>query len=200
MTINKKLTFGIISFSLLAGISCSLLFKNHLNIPSLALSPLLLQGEKEINLYDLNDQRIRLIYFGYTHCPDICPTSLAILSLALKNTPKKQLDKIRPLFITLDPKRDTGAKTAKYAQYFHPRIEGLSGNDAQIKQLIDKYGILYQITALPESKINYAVDHSSYFYFISPNGDLLEKIPHTLNDKMITDAILRLTQINPKGA
>jgi protein SCO1/2 len=149
-------------------------------------------GDKSIDLYDKEDSRIRVVYFGYTHCPDVCPTSLAVLSAALQKVSPQQLSDLWPIFITLDPERDTPAKSAEYAQYFHKNIIGMTGTDTQTKALAEKYGVLYMRTELKDSALEYAVDHSSYFYFLKPDGTLLEKIPHTLNPDILTDAIDRL--------
>lgn len=149
-------------------------------------------GDKSIDLYDEKDSRIRVVYFGYTHCPDVCPTSLAVLSAALQKVSPQQLSNLWPIFITLDPERDTPAKSAEYAQYFHKNIIGMTGTDTQTKALAEKYGVLYMRTELKNSALEYAVDHSSYFYFLKPDGTLLEKIPHTLNPDILTDAIDRL--------
>ncbi|OOF11384.1 MULTISPECIES: SCO family protein [unclassified Salinivibrio] len=148
------------------------------------------------NLFNEADPRPRIVYFGYTHCPDVCPTSLAVLSAALKSLPQSTQDAVSPVFITLDPKRDTSEKAAEYAHFFHPAITGVSGSNEQIDQLAKRYGVLYQITELEDSAMDYAVDHSSYFYFLSPNGELLAKVPHTLNPQMITAAISRVTDTN----
>ncbi|USH05539.1 SCO family protein [Grimontia kaedaensis] len=154
---------------------------------------LLQSGTETINLFDDKDGRVRVVYFGYTHCPDVCPTSLAIMSAALKSLPEEKLKDIRPVFITLDPERDDGEAAQQYAGYFHPSIEGASTSKAKTDALAQKYGVLYQITQMEDSAMKYAVDHSSYFYFLNPNGELLEKVPHTLNPNMVSDAILRLT-------
>jgi len=149
-------------------------------------------GDQAIDLYDPEDPRLRIIYFGYTHCPDVCPTSLAVLSAALKEVKQDQLSQIWPIFITLDPERDSPAKSAEYAQYFHKNIIGMTGNAQQTKALAGKYGVLYMRTELENSALEYAIDHSSYFYFLKPDGSLLEKVPHTLNSAILIDAIDRL--------
>ncbi|MGR5154332.1 SCO family protein [Photobacterium swingsii] len=151
----------------------------------------LYSGEDTINLFAQDDKRLRVVYFGYTHCPDVCPTSLAVLSAALQSLPQDNLAQLWPAFITLDPERDTPAKSAEYAGYFNASITGLSGSDAQIKALADKYGVLYMRTEMKDSAMKYSVDHSSYFYLLQPDGTLLEKVPHTLNSAILVDAITR---------
>ncbi|MGF1715436.1 SCO family protein [Photobacterium chitinilyticum] len=149
-------------------------------------------GQQAIDLYDEEDPRLRVIYFGYTHCPDVCPTSLAVLSAALQELDNKRLDNIWPIFITLDPQRDTPEKSAEYAQYFHKNIIGMTGTEQQTKALAEKYGVLYMRTELKDSALEYAVDHSSYFYFLQPDGTLVDKVQHTLNPKIIVETIDRL--------
>lgn len=149
-------------------------------------------GQQAVDLYDQDDSRLRVIYFGYTHCPDVCPTSLAILSAALQKLNKEKQEKLWPIFITLDPERDTPEKSAEYAQYFHKNIIGMTGTAEQTKGLAEKYGVLYMRTELEGSALEYAVDHSSYFYFLRPNGTLVEKVQHTLNPDILVEAIDRL--------
>ncbi|WP_153448916.1 SCO family protein [Vibrio algicola] len=151
---------------------------------------------KEVNIFDPQDPRIRVVYFGFTRCPDVCPTSLAMLSAALKQLPQAELDKIRPMFITLDPERDSGTDAQKYAHYFHPNIEGFSGSVDNISSLAHRYGVIFQKTELKDSALKYTIDHSSYFYFLKPDGTLLKKVPHTLNPQPIIVAIEQLEKEN----
>ena len=153
---------------------------------------LLKSGKDNVDLYNPEDERIRVIYFGYTHCPDVCPTSLAVLSAALKQIDDQQINKLWPIFITLDPERDTPEKSAQYAQYFHKKIIGMTGSANQTKALAEKYGVLYMRTELENSALEYAVDHSSYFYFLRADGTLVEKVQHTLNPNILVDAINRI--------
>jgi len=158
---------------------------------------LLAGAEGPVDLYNPDDRRIRVLYFGYTHCPDVCPTSLAMLAAALRSLPEVQLGRIWPVFISLDPERDSSAQSAEYAHYFHPELTGMSGTNEQIKTLAERYGVIYVKTELVDSALGYSVDHSSYFYFIQPDGTLIEKIPHTLNPAMIIAALKRA--LAPQG-
>ncbi len=149
-------------------------------------------NQQGVDLYDLDDSRVRIVYFGFTHCPDVCPTSLAMLSAALKQIDESQLNQILPLFITLDPERDTPEKVHQYSQYFHPNIVGLSAPIDTVKPIAEKYGVIFQRTELKDSQLQYTIDHNSYFYFLKPNGDLITKIPHTLNPAPLVAAIQQL--------
>ncbi|MGC9422820.1 SCO family protein [Vibrio sp.] len=149
------------------------------------------------DLFDPRDSRIRIVYFGFTRCPDVCPTSLAMLGAALNQLSESALQQLRPIFISLDPQRDTPQATETYAAYFHPQIEGLALPFAQTQRLTDRYGVIVQKTDLPNSELNYTLDHSSYFYFLKPDGTLLTQVPHTNTPTPIITAIEAL--ITQKG-
>lgn len=157
-----------------------------------------LQGEnnRDVALFDPQDDRVRVIYFGFTHCPDVCPTSLAMLAGALNQLDSPTQSAIRPIFISLDPERDDASKAHTYAQYFHPMIEGLSAPQSVIQPLANKYGVVFKRTELAESELKYTLDHNSYFYFIQPDGSLITKVPHTLTPAPLVAAIKSLKQSN----
>ncbi|MCM0148840.1 SCO family protein [Photobacterium galatheae] len=188
-----KYQWIILAVALIAGLATRYFVDNHdANVAAAEQSSGQLESGKEtINLFNAGDDRLRVVYFGYTHCPDVCPTSLAILGAALKAVSQDQLNKVWPVFITLDPERDTPEKSAQYAQYFHKAITGMTGTQAQTQLLAKKYGVLYMKTAQEDSALEYSVDHSSYFYLLKPDGTLMEKVPHTLNPNILVDAITK---------
>ncbi|USP04325.1 SCO family protein [Vibrio sp. LQ2] len=144
---------------------------------------------KAVNIFDPKDDRIRIIYFGFTRCPDVCPTSLAMLAGALNELDEKTLNHLRPMFVSLDPDRDNAEASATYAHYFHPMIEGMSAPLDVTTALAHRYGVIFRKTELPNSELKYTLDHSSYFYFLKPDGTLITKVPHTQNPAPIVDAI-----------
>jgi protein SCO1/2 len=144
---------------------------------------------KAVNIFDPKDNRIRIIYFGFTRCPDVCPTSLAMLAGALNELDEKTLSHLRPMFVSLDPERDNAEASATYAHYFHPMIEGMSAQLDVTTALTHRYGVIFRKTELPNSELKYTLDHSSYFYFLKPDGTLITKVPHTQNPAPIVDAI-----------
>ena len=111
-----------------------------------------------------------LVYFGYTYCPDVCPTELNQMGLALDELAKEQADKVRPIFITIDPKRDTPARMKEYAENFHPRLVALTGDDEAIKNVAKAYRAYYARSAGSESETDYLMDHSSIIYLLGPDG------------------------------
>ncbi|TDE22496.1 SCO family protein [Vibrio owensii] len=151
------------------------------------------EGDKPVDIFDTSDDRIRIVYFGFTRCPDVCPTSLAMLAGALNQIDDVQKAQLRPMFISLDPERDEADASAKYAHYFHPMIEGLSAPLDVTTPLAHKYGVIFRKTELEGSELKYTLDHSSYFYFLKPDGTLITKVPHTLTPAPIVEAITKLT-------
>ena len=151
------------------------------------------EGDKPVDIFDTSDDRIRIVYFGFTRCPDVCPTSLAMLAGALNQIDDAQKAQLRPMFISLDPERDEADASAKYAHYFHPMIEGLSAPLDVTTPLAHKYGVIFRKTELDGSELKYTLDHSSYFYFLKPDGTLITKVPHTLTPAPIVEAITKLT-------
>lgn len=159
-------------------------------------SDVTLYGEKNqaVDIFDTSDDRIRVVYFGFTRCPDVCPTSLAMLAGALNQIDDETKKQLRPMFVSLDPERDDAESSATYAHYFHAMIEGLSGPLDITTSLANRYGVIFRKTELPNSELKYTLDHSSYFYFLQPDGTLITKVPHTQNPAPIVEAIKEVTQ------
>ncbi len=112
--------------------------------------------------------RYMLIYFGYTHCPDACPTMLSDLASAIDKLPKADRARVAPIFITVDPARDTPALMGDYAQAFGPSFVGLTGAQPDITAAEDEYHVYAQKHPLKNG--DYAMDHSSILYVMGPDG------------------------------
>jgi protein SCO1/2 len=110
-----------------------------------------------------------LVYFGYTFCPDVCPTTLSSLSDALDKLGSKA-DRVQPLFITVDPKRDTPKVVKQYAEAFGPRIVGLTGSAEQIAAAAKAYRVYYAEHRTGTGPDDYSMDHSSVLYLMGPDG------------------------------
>ncbi len=147
------------------------------------------EDDKPVHIFDTADTRIRIVYFGFTRCPDVCPTSLAMLAGALNQIDDETKQKLRPMFVSLDPERDDGALSSQYAHYFHNMIEGVSAPLDVTTPLAHRYGVIFRKTELPDSELKYTLDHSSYFYFLQPDGTLITKVPHTQSPAPIVAAI-----------
>jgi len=115
--------------------------------------------------------RYMLIYFGYSFCPDICPTTLGVMAQALQKLGTERALHIVPIFITIDPARDTPKVLADYMKAFGPDFVGLTGSEAAIKDVEKKYRV-YAVKR-PLEKGNYGMDHSSVVYLMGPDGRLV---------------------------
>ena len=127
-----------------------------------------------------------LIYFGYTFCPDACPTALTNISLALAKL-GLDADKIVPLFITVDPKRDTPKVMADYLQSFDPRIVGLTGSQAQTDSAAKAYRVY--LAAQKSDGNDYLVDHSAFFYVMNPEGKFVNIIAGAASGDQMADKL-----------
>ena len=119
--------------------------------------------------------RFQLISFGYTYCPDICPTTLVEMAAILKQL-GAQAERIQPIFISVDPERDSGKVLKTYTEFFDPRILGLTGPAALVRRAADNFKIRY--AKVPDSgkdSQNYAVDHSAGMIFLGPDGLFIKK-------------------------
>lgn len=116
-----------------------------------------------------------LVYFGYTYCPDVCPSTLNEVSAALDKLGSKAAW-VQPLFITVDPKRDTPEVMAKYAAAFGPRIIGLTGTSEEIAAVAKEYRVYYAAHSTGAGRDDYAVDHSSILYLMGPDGRFVAPI------------------------
>ncbi len=114
--------------------------------------------------------RYMLIYFGYSFCPDVCPTTLGVMAEALQKLGPQER-RVVPIFITIDPARDTPKVLGDYMKAFGPQFVGLTGNDAVIKDVEKRYRV-YAVKR-PLEKGGYGMDHSSVLYLMGPNGKLV---------------------------
>jgi cytochrome oxidase Cu insertion factor (SCO1/SenC/PrrC family) len=132
---------------------------------------------------------LMLIYFGYSSCPDLCPTSLGDLAAAL-NLLGPSAEQVSFLFITVDPARDTPAHLAGYVGLFHPRLIGLSGSETQCAQVARALRVYVRFVPSAEHE-GYIVDHSSFAYLVAHDGRLLTAFPHGTPPETIAEAMRR---------
>lgn len=134
-----------------------------------------------------------LIYFGYTSCPDACPTALNNMGVALDRL-GSEAAKLQPIFITVDPKRDTREALAEYLKSFDPRIVALTGTEEQLAGLIKRYHLY--VSRQPASDGHYLVDHSSYFYLMDPDGKFVNILHDDLSGE---NMVARLRELMTNG-
>lgn len=135
--------------------------------------------------------RYMLVFFGFTFCPDVCPSSLQVMSAALDKLGPKA-DRITPVFITVDPGRDTPAQLALYVQSFHPRLVGLTGTPEEVQRAIQAYRVYARKVEDPKSTAGYTFDHSSIIYVMNPDGTYRTHFAHTTNVDSMADRLAKL--------
>lgn len=115
-----------------------------------------------------------LIYFGFTHCPDICPEELEKITDVINTLDKEEdITPINPLFVTVDPKRDNPEAIAKYLKDFHPRLIGLTGSQEDINKVAQLFRV-YSHAGIPDEHNEYIVDHTIITYLMNPDGEFVD--------------------------
>lgn len=138
-----------------------------------------------------------LVYFGFTYCPDICPTTLLTIAETLDSLPEDLRKQLMPVFVTVDPLRDTVEVLRQYVSNFHPQLIGITGSEAQISQLARAYKVYHAKAPASDDSGNYLVDHSGYVYLMSPKGEYVAHFPHNVTTQHLADA-LRLHMVATK--
>lgn len=133
--------------------------------------------------------KLSLVYFGFTFCPDICPTSLQKLTNVLTTLDKYKID-ILPIFITVDPSRDSQELLKEYLGHFHPKFVGLTGTEEEIRDVADLYKVFYaKAEGAEKAGDNYMLDHSSFVYLMDKNGKYLKHFYMTSTPEEIIEFI-----------
>ena len=130
-----------------------------------------------------------LVYFGYTSCPDICPTTLLRVGQALQSL-GPLAGKVQPIFITLDPVRDTRPRLTKYMAAFDARLIGLRGDSEQIREAARQFHVYYRLRSLGNGE--YTVDHSSFLYVVGPDGHFAKLLADSVPADQLADELRQL--------
>ena len=139
--------------------------------------------------------KLVLVYFGYTFCPDICPTPLASTAEGLKQLKPEEAARVAMIFISVDPERDTPPRLKEYAEFFHPSLVGVTGTPENLAEIAKRYGVFYARQKVETAGGGYVVDHSADTYVVGPNGQLVGKIAHaTPPDRVVAEI---RTHLNP---
>ena len=134
--------------------------------------------------------KVVLVFFGFTHCPDVCPNTLSTIQTVLSQL-GDLADKVQTLFITVDPKRDTPEILSNYLKYFDSNFIGLTGSSEEIDNVVKQFRGFYSYEGNVTSG-HYTVDHTSNLYIMNTNGEVTNIIPHGLPPKAITPIIEKL--------
>ncbi|TVO67175.1 SCO family protein [Denitromonas ohlonensis] len=142
-------------------------------------------------------EQFQLISFGYTFCPDVCPTTLAEVADVMKQL-GPLAERVQPVFITVDPARDTPVNLQQYADFFDPRIIGLSGSPALVAKVAQNYKVRYEIVREPNAAPDaYTVDHSAGLYVLAPGGSFVKKFAYGAPVSQIVDDLRQLIEQAP---
>ncbi len=145
----------------------------------------------KVSLHDFKG-KVLLVYFGYTFCPDICPTNLGNMSMAYQQLSPIEKQKVQILFISVDPVRDTPKRLQEYVNYFAMNALGLTADKSTISELAKRYGVVYKSHQKNEADDMYPVDHSAFTYVINQQGQLVTQLPHATSPEIFTKTIRQL--------
>jgi protein SCO1 len=134
------------------------------------------------------------MYFGYTFCPDVCPTTLLDLSRWIKKL-GPDADKLNYVFVTVDPERDTVQSLHAYLSSFDKRIRGYTGTPAEVAQIAREYRVYYK--KVPTDDGGYTMDHSAFIYLMGPEGNFVTVIPYKEDDAVAIAKLKNLTGLAP---
>ncbi|MCW9035181.1 MAG: SCO family protein [Rhodospirillales bacterium] len=130
-----------------------------------------------------------LVFFGYTFCPDVCPTNLSIVSDALEIMTPEEKEKVQPLFISVDPERDTVELLQEYVTLFHPQMVGLTGTTENIAKVARSYRAFYAKAKESGGDEDYLVDHSATTYLMGPKGEFLTTFSHASDPELVAKGV-----------
>ncbi len=163
-------------------------------LPARATGPVTIGGPFTLTVPDgttVTDDTYRgrwlLVFFGYTFCPDTCPTTLSQVALSLQKL-GADAAKVQPIFITVDPVRDTPEVMGQYTEAFDSRIVGLTGSPQQVAAVMEEYGA-YSAQREIGAGGDYLVDHSTYIYIIDPSGKFVRGLDSSTRSSDIADTL-----------
>lgn len=159
-----------------------------------AAAPALALTDQNGEPYTLAQEKgkVALIYFGYTTCPDLCPTTLNDFAIVKDGLSTDEAADVEFIMVTFDPERDTQARMQEYLNFFDPEFIGLRGDDAQTEQFLKEYGVTIKRVEYPNSSTGYLIDHTALIYVIDKEGNLRLTYPYGTDPTMITEDVQHL--------
>ena len=145
-------------------------------------------ADGKLGLQDYRGQLV-MMYFGFASCPDICPTSMGVMRKAFNTLNATEQTKVRGLFVSIDPERDTPEMAQNYARHFQENFSGVSGTPETVGKVAQQYGVLFRKMETPDSAMNYTLDHSSVIYLVDQQGVLREKLQHGVTPKELAEKL-----------
>jgi protein SCO1/2 len=147
------------------------------------------QNGKPVTEQDFHG-RYMLVFFGFTHCPDICPAELQVMAASLDQLGDKAAEVV-PILVTLDPARDTPDAIGAYVKNFGPRFVGLTGSPESIDRMAKEYRVAYSKFQDKSSEDDYSIDHSTLVYLMGPDGEFITHFTFGTSAAQMTDALRR---------
>jgi cytochrome oxidase Cu insertion factor (SCO1/SenC/PrrC family) len=186
---RRPVIFGLVTLLLAFAIGAyALLSTKPVNIGSgvaLVGGPFTMVNQKNETVTDKSFLgKPMLLFFGFTYCPDICPTELQVMAAALDELGSAGAD-IQPIFVTIDPERDTPEVLANYVSNFGPRFIGLTGTPQQVTEMAGQYRIFYAKQDNPKDPKNYLMDHSAIIYLMGSDGKFLKHFSYSTDAKAL---------------
>ncbi len=137
-----------------------------------------------------------LVFFGYTYCPDVCPTELQVMTAALDQM-GPEASRIQPIFVSIDPARDTPAVLKAYVGNFGPRLIGLTGTAEEVAAIAKAYRVYYAKAATSGSGTDYLMDHSSIIYLMGPDGRFVTHMAYTTDAAKLAAELKETLRTSP---
>lgn len=142
--------------------------------------------------------RYMLVFFGFTYCPDICPTELQVMTAAL-DAMGAAAEKIQPVFVSVDPERDTPEVMKAYVANFGPRLIGLTGTPEEIAAMAKAYRVYYAKAANQNAPGDYLMDHSSIIYLMDEDGSFVKHFAYTTDVEKLTSELKKAVTVSPES-
>ena len=143
----------------------------------------------EFSLDRLDEDQLAVVFFGYTHCPDVCPMSLSVMRQALARLDAEARQRVVPLLISVDPARDDLARLEEYVGFFGPQFIGATGSQAQLTDIAERYGVIWRKVDAGDSAMGYTVDHSASLFIVDNEGDILERVMYSPTPGLLSEAL-----------
>jgi len=158
--------------------------------PAPSMTSLVYGNGDPVDLTEFSDEVV-VVYFGYTNCPDVCPTTLSSTATALLNLNEDERDRVEMLMVTVDPERDGPAELQEYVAFFDPEFRGVSGERVDIDAVASRYGIFHE-AGEGDIESGYLVDHTATLLAIGTDGALRIVWPPTVSSSELTSDIKEL--------
>jgi protein SCO1/2 len=196
LTQHLKTAVLVAAACLLAACSSPPPFKSK-PVPESPLAPPFTLTDQQGLPRSLGDFKGKVVslFFGFTHCPDICPTHLARQAEVMRQL-GPQADQVAVLFVSLDPERDSPEALQRYMEAFNPRFIALTGSPEETSKVAKQYKIFWQKTPLPNSALVYTIDHTTNSFLIDQKGRLRLTVPHDMSAADVTHDLKLMIESN----